>query len=291
MMHGTRRWNRDHSDELQSAWMNGTGMLVWDTVFGVWVGWNDRDTSTLRRMLRAQRVALRRPHRRRLDAARRRDGCCDRRRRVHLPVRTGRPHPLDDREPGRRRTSPAMRWHRWPRFSLRADMSWTSRRGLASTSPSFTFPPAGSPASSPSPGTSQSGSQRFLAPPPPTCTQPTRRSLLETPLASDRRVRPPLRHKARSTVAAGTREFTVEHRRRETGMLRTGALRRGVEAAAASPARPAHGHRQRGRSPRSVVSTTEVTSAEFDAFIAATGYAPRDCTIGSWSAHTPATHP
>jgi len=56
MMHSTRRWNRDHSSELQSAFMNGTGMLVWDTVFGVWVGWNARDRSTLRRMLRMQRA-------------------------------------------------------------------------------------------------------------------------------------------------------------------------------------------------------------------------------------------
>lgn len=56
MMHSTRRWNRDHSSELQSAFMNGTGMLVWDTVFGVWVGWNRRDQSTLRRMLRVQRA-------------------------------------------------------------------------------------------------------------------------------------------------------------------------------------------------------------------------------------------
>jgi len=56
MMHSTRRWNRDHSAELQSAWMNGTGMLVWDVVFGVWVGWNERDKSTLRRMLRVQRA-------------------------------------------------------------------------------------------------------------------------------------------------------------------------------------------------------------------------------------------
>jgi hypothetical protein len=56
MMHSTRRWNRDHSDELQSAWMNGTGMLVWDTVFGVWVGWNERDKATLRKMLRVQRA-------------------------------------------------------------------------------------------------------------------------------------------------------------------------------------------------------------------------------------------
>ncbi len=59
MMHHTRRWNRDHSDELQSSWMNGTGMLVWDTVFGVWVGWNARDRETLRRMLRVQRALSR----------------------------------------------------------------------------------------------------------------------------------------------------------------------------------------------------------------------------------------
>lgn len=57
MMHAIRRWNRDHSAELQSAWMNGTGVLVWDTVFGVWVGWSRRDESTLRRMLRVQRAA------------------------------------------------------------------------------------------------------------------------------------------------------------------------------------------------------------------------------------------
>jgi hypothetical protein len=57
MMHAIRRWNRDHSGELQSAWMNGTGILVWDAVFGVWVGWNRRDEATLRRMLRVQRAA------------------------------------------------------------------------------------------------------------------------------------------------------------------------------------------------------------------------------------------
>jgi hypothetical protein len=56
MQHHTRRWNRDHSDELQSAWMNGVGMVVWDAVFGSWVGWNERDASTLRHMVRAQRA-------------------------------------------------------------------------------------------------------------------------------------------------------------------------------------------------------------------------------------------
>jgi hypothetical protein len=55
MLHHTRRWNRDHSDELHSSWLNGTGMLVWDVVFGVWVGWSERDKSLLRTMVEVQR--------------------------------------------------------------------------------------------------------------------------------------------------------------------------------------------------------------------------------------------
>jgi hypothetical protein len=49
-LHHIRRWNRDHLDELHSAWLNGTGVLVWQVVFGVWVGWNERDRKTLRAM-------------------------------------------------------------------------------------------------------------------------------------------------------------------------------------------------------------------------------------------------
>ena len=56
MMHHTRRWNRDHSVELQSAWVNGCGVLVWDDVFGVWVGWNRRDRATLRAMRPVQQA-------------------------------------------------------------------------------------------------------------------------------------------------------------------------------------------------------------------------------------------
>src|SRR5262249_35885096 len=55
MTHQTRRWNRDHSEELQTAWLNGCGMLVWECVFGSWVGWNRRDRSTLRAMVAVQR--------------------------------------------------------------------------------------------------------------------------------------------------------------------------------------------------------------------------------------------
>jgi hypothetical protein len=47
-MHQTRRWNRDHGDEMQTAWLNGAGMLVWDVVFGSWVGWSERDRSVWR---------------------------------------------------------------------------------------------------------------------------------------------------------------------------------------------------------------------------------------------------
>lgn len=54
MQHHTRRWNRDHSDELQSAHLNGCGVLLWDDVFGTWVGWNQRDMATHRRMRAVQ---------------------------------------------------------------------------------------------------------------------------------------------------------------------------------------------------------------------------------------------
>ena len=102
MMHHTRRWNRDHSDELQSSWVNGAGMLVWDAVFGAWVGWNARDASTLRRM---RRRSARSPT------------CCSpatghrsptgrpprRRRGVRVPVLDAGRHALDRGQPRRRR--------------------------------------------------------------------------------------------------------------------------------------------------------------------------------------------
>ena len=55
MMHQIKRWNLDHSEELQTAWMNGSGILIWENVFGSWVGWNNRDHSILRVMLPIQR--------------------------------------------------------------------------------------------------------------------------------------------------------------------------------------------------------------------------------------------
>ena len=55
MLHHTRRWNRSHLDELHSAWLNGVGVLIWENVFGVWVGWNERDRALFRAMRSVQR--------------------------------------------------------------------------------------------------------------------------------------------------------------------------------------------------------------------------------------------
>lgn len=50
VQHHIRRWNRDHAEELQSAWLNGVGVMTWENVFSAWVGWSERDARTLRRM-------------------------------------------------------------------------------------------------------------------------------------------------------------------------------------------------------------------------------------------------
>lgn len=55
MLHQTRRWDRDRTAQLRTAWLNGAGMLVWENVFGSWVGWSPRDRGTLAAMVRVQR--------------------------------------------------------------------------------------------------------------------------------------------------------------------------------------------------------------------------------------------
>lgn len=54
-MHLVDRWSPDHTNELQTAWMNGTGVMVWENVFGSWLGWSARDRSILRSMPPVQR--------------------------------------------------------------------------------------------------------------------------------------------------------------------------------------------------------------------------------------------
>ncbi len=50
MQHQIRRWNDDHSDELEAAFFNGSGVMVWENVFGTSVPWSGDDSSTLRTM-------------------------------------------------------------------------------------------------------------------------------------------------------------------------------------------------------------------------------------------------
>lgn len=55
MQHLIRRWDLDHVGEMQMAWMNGAGMLVWENIFGSWNGWSERDRAMLRSLLPARR--------------------------------------------------------------------------------------------------------------------------------------------------------------------------------------------------------------------------------------------
>lgn len=55
MQHRIKRWQPDHTEELHLAWMNGTGVVVWENVFGTSVRWSERYKSILRSMLPIQR--------------------------------------------------------------------------------------------------------------------------------------------------------------------------------------------------------------------------------------------
>ena len=50
MQHAIDRWNNDKTAQLQTAWMNGSGIMIWENVFGQWIGWNERDKAIYRAM-------------------------------------------------------------------------------------------------------------------------------------------------------------------------------------------------------------------------------------------------
>lgn len=50
IQHQIRRWDTDHTHELAAAWLNGSGVLVWENIFGSWNPWRWEDRATLRRM-------------------------------------------------------------------------------------------------------------------------------------------------------------------------------------------------------------------------------------------------
>ena len=51
----TNRWITERTGELQASWMNGTGTLIWENRFGCWNGWDERARSMLRSMIPIQR--------------------------------------------------------------------------------------------------------------------------------------------------------------------------------------------------------------------------------------------
>jgi formylglycine-generating enzyme required for sulfatase activity len=56
MQHQINRWSGSHQRELEAAFFNGSGMLVWENVFGTWNPWSAADRATLRRMAPILRV-------------------------------------------------------------------------------------------------------------------------------------------------------------------------------------------------------------------------------------------
>ena len=50
MQHQIRRWDTSHQQELAAAWLNGSGIMVWENIFGSFNPWNAEDRAALRRM-------------------------------------------------------------------------------------------------------------------------------------------------------------------------------------------------------------------------------------------------
>src|SRR5262249_1318817 len=55
MQYQLHRWELDHTEELQTAWMNGSGIVIWENVFGSQIPWNQSNRSFARAMLPIQR--------------------------------------------------------------------------------------------------------------------------------------------------------------------------------------------------------------------------------------------
>ena len=48
IQHSINRWSRDKSKDLHIVWMNGSGIMIWENIFGQWIGWNPRDKHTMK---------------------------------------------------------------------------------------------------------------------------------------------------------------------------------------------------------------------------------------------------
>ncbi len=49
MQHQIKRWDRTHRGEIEAAFLNGSGMLVWENIFGTWNPWQEEDRRLWRR--------------------------------------------------------------------------------------------------------------------------------------------------------------------------------------------------------------------------------------------------
>ena len=56
MVHICDRWAHDHTDDLQTAFYNGTGFESWENVWGIWNQMTPRDAEALRRMMHIERA-------------------------------------------------------------------------------------------------------------------------------------------------------------------------------------------------------------------------------------------
>ena len=56
MVNVCNRWARDHSDDLQHAFFNGTGFESWENVWGIWNGLTPRDAEAVRRIAAIERA-------------------------------------------------------------------------------------------------------------------------------------------------------------------------------------------------------------------------------------------
>jgi formylglycine-generating enzyme required for sulfatase activity len=54
-LHHVARWEPDRTHLAQTAFMNGTGQMIWDNIFGTWNGYRPREKAMLRAMLPIQR--------------------------------------------------------------------------------------------------------------------------------------------------------------------------------------------------------------------------------------------
>ena len=55
ILYENRRYDFDPIREIQRAWMNGHGLVIWENVFGYWSDYSGRSKSWMRLMLPALR--------------------------------------------------------------------------------------------------------------------------------------------------------------------------------------------------------------------------------------------